>query len=119
MTTATPTMTRSDERTWAALAHLSPFLGWCTGLGFWIAPLVIWLVYKDSSRYVAEEAKQALNFQINTLIWVVIATVLLFVGIGIVLFPIIGVLHVALPIVAAIKASEGSGYRYPLTIRFL
>jgi len=41
-----------DDRTWAMLAHLSPLVG----LGF-IGPLVVWLIYKDKSPFVADQAK--------------------------------------------------------------
>lgn len=48
----------ADTRTWAGLSHL---LGGI--LGF-LAPLVIWLVFRERSHVVDTEAKRALNFQI-------------------------------------------------------
>jgi uncharacterized Tic20 family protein len=48
-----------DEKTMAMLAHGLPIL-----VGFW-APLIIWLLKKDQSPYIAEQAKEALNFQIT------------------------------------------------------
>ena len=46
----------SDQRLWATLAHIGPIILWV------IAPLVIWLVYKDRGRYVEDQSKEALNF---------------------------------------------------------
>lgn len=48
----------ADTKTWAGLSHL---LGGI--LGF-VAPLVIWLVFRERSHVVDGEAKRALNFQI-------------------------------------------------------
>ena len=64
----------SNERTMALLAHLLPLLGF----GF-IAPLVIYLVKKDDSDFVADQAREALNFQITLFIGFIASVVLMFV----------------------------------------
>jgi uncharacterized Tic20 family protein len=56
----------SDERTWAMLSHLSVLLNLVTGFGGPIAAFIIYLIYKDRSRYVAYHSLQAAIFQ---LIW--------------------------------------------------
>lgn len=56
----------SDERTWAMLAHLSVLANLVTGFLGPVVALVIYLVCKDRSRYVAYHSLQALIFQ---LIW--------------------------------------------------
>ena len=61
-----PPLTPSDERTWAMLAHLSVLLNIVTGFLGIIAALVIYLVYKNRSRYVAYQSMQSFVFQ---LIW--------------------------------------------------
>ena len=55
----------NEEMTVAALAHASVILGVVTGglAGVAIA-LVLWLIYKDKSRYVAFQAMQALVLQL-------------------------------------------------------
>ena len=61
--TDTTTLTQ-EERTLAALAHGSVLLGAVTsGLGGILAALVIWLVQKEKSAYVAFQALQALVYQ--------------------------------------------------------
>lgn len=111
--------TPSNERTWAILAHLSGFLGYFTGLGHIIAPLVIWLVHRDQSPLVEREAKEALNFQLSMTLYSIIAGVLCFVLIGFLLLPAILLLDVVCMIIAAVKVSEGATWRYPLTIRLV
>ncbi len=61
-----PPLSPEDERTWAMLAHLSILLNLFTAVIGVVVPLVIYLAYKDRSRYVAYQAMQAFVFQ---LIW--------------------------------------------------
>jgi uncharacterized Tic20 family protein len=56
-------LTSSEERTWAMLAHLSILLNLVTAFLGVIAALVIYLIYKDRSKYVANQALQAFVFQ--------------------------------------------------------
>jgi hypothetical protein len=59
----TTTLTQ-EERTLAGLAHGSVLLGAMTsGLGGILAALVIWVVQKEKSAYVAYQALQALVYQ--------------------------------------------------------
>ncbi len=54
----------NEEMTAAALAHASTLLGFATGgLAGVAAALLIWLVYREKSKYVAFQAMQALVFQ--------------------------------------------------------
>src|SRR3972149_2217660 len=56
----------SDEHTWAMLAHLSVLANLVTGFLGPVVALIIYLVYKDRSRYVAYQSMQSFVFQ---LIW--------------------------------------------------
>lgn len=100
----------SDEKTLALLSHVLTFF-----FGF-VAPLVIYLVKKDESPFVAAHAKESLNFQITITI---VAILLIITVIGILLLWIIVLIALALVIVATIKASEGKLYRYPATLRLI
>jgi uncharacterized Tic20 family protein len=108
------------------IAHLSALSGLITGFGAIIGPLVVWLIKKDSMPYVAAEAKEALNFNISWMLWGFVlggaAFVLAFIFIGFLLVPVLIILGIAwmiLCIVAGVRANDGRGYRYPLTIRFV
>lgn len=100
-----------DDRTWAMLAHLSPIIG----LGF-IGPLIVWLIYKDKSPFVADQAKEALNFNLAVLIAALICAV---TCIGIILLPVIGIGALIYQIMAGIEANKGVWYRYQYTMRMI
>jgi uncharacterized Tic20 family protein len=102
-----------DDRNFAMLAHL---LGIFTGF---LGSLIIWLVKKDESPFVAQEAKEALNFQITMVIGGLIAYVLSFILIGLLLFPVLYILNIIFCILGAVAASKGQGYRYPFAIRLV
>lgn len=106
----TPT---SDERTLAILSHIL-----CLVTAFW-APLIIYLLKKDDSKFVAAHAKESLNFQISLVIYAIISSLLIVLLVGIVLLILLGLASVVLIIVATIKASENKLYRYPFTIRLI
>jgi len=103
----------SDEKLLIIACHLSGFIG----VPF-ILPLIVYLVKKEEPGPVAAHAKEALNFHISLIIYFAIAAVLLVVGIGFLLFPLIGLAWFILSIVAALKASDSIFYRYPACIRF-
>jgi len=120
----------SEERTWAMLAHLSILLNLVSGFLGVIAALVIYLVYKDRSRYVAHQAMQAFLFQL--IFWagggLLIGLMWAFVGalsailIGILLIPfalILTFIFLLLPlgalvygIVGALQCANGEDFRY-------
>jgi uncharacterized Tic20 family protein len=112
--------TSSDDRLWAMLAHLSFLLTYVVGLSF-LAPLIIWQVYKDKSPFVAEQAKEALNFQLATLVANAALGIgaLVTCGISVFLIPVVLVGATVFCIMAGVAANRGERYRYPYTIRFL
>lgn len=116
-----------EERQWAMFGHLSSLLGALVtgGLGIFIGPLVIWLIKKETMPFVDDQGKEALNFNITFAILgvaLLILTVITF-GIGALLTLPVGlaaaVAWLVLTVIAAIKASEGVSYRYPLTLRLI
>jgi uncharacterized Tic20 family protein len=111
----------SEERTWAMFTHLSALVGIVVGVGFigWLGPLIIFLVFKDRSAFVAEHGKTTLNFQITMFIANVIAFLLWFVLVGFLITAAIYVVVIVFSIIATVAASRGERYVYPLTIRFI
>lgn len=117
---ATPPGLTSNEKMWAMFGHLSAFTGWIgIPFGNLIAPLIIWQVKKETMPFAAEQAKECLNFQISMTIYAAICFVLMLVFIGFLMLAALYVINLVLLIIAAIKANEGTAYRYPLTIRFI
>ncbi len=109
----------ADEKTWAMIAHLSWLVGFIIPFGSVLGPLVVWLIKKDTMPFVAEQGKEALNFQITVLIAAIISFILMFVFIGIILIVVVGLGALVLSIIAAIKAQNGEDYRYPWALRLV
>ena len=120
----------AEERQWAMFAHLSALLGRLLtsavgGWGFFLGPLVIWLMKKDTMPFVADQAKESLNFNITVTAIFLALMILGFItlGIGFVialpLMFIVGIAALVLIIMAAVKANDGVRYRYPFTIRLI
>jgi len=106
-------MRPDEEKIWAIAAHLGPlFLGL-------IAPLVVWLVFKDRSPFLDRTAKEALNMQISYLVYGAVAGFSLFLLIGLVLLPVVLVAWFVLMIVATIRVASLEDYRYPAIIRLV
>jgi len=90
------------------------------GILFGFVPaLVIWLVFKERGRFVDEQAKEALNFQIIWNIALIIASLTFVILIGIVLFPLVYIGGVIFMIMAGMAANKGQAYRYPVNVRLI
>jgi len=114
-TPATPAapLSDSDARLYATLAHAGIII-----IGF-VAPLIIWLIGKERSRFVDEEAKEALNFSILIAIAYVVGWITSFLFIGFFILLAAWILTLVFCIQAAIKANKGESYRYPLNWRII
>ena len=111
-----------DDKNLAVLAHLLPLLGFVMpGLNM-VIPLVIWWLKRDKSTFVEHHAREALNFQITFSLLCVLWSVLTVFLVGWLLLPLVPVvLIVALLFMfrAAMKAGNGSFYRYPFTVHLV
>ncbi len=109
-----------DACNWAMGCHLIALVGLLgNGLGFLVGPLIVWLVKRDDHPFINEQGKEAVNFQITMMGAAILCVPLIFIAIGIVLLPLIGIFDLVMTIIAGIKASNGEHWRYPLTIRFV
>lgn len=118
--TVSPASPTQDERTWAMIAHLSAFAVFVFPLGGnIIAPLIVWLARRDTSAFVDAEAKEALNFNIAVSLGWIVSALLTFILVGIPLAVILFLGWLVMIIIAAIRASEGIGYRYPVSLRLV
>jgi len=100
----------SDQKTLEVITHI---IGLFT---YFIGALVIMLVSED--KEVKKHAKNALNWQLSMIIYSIISIILVFIIIGILLLIAIIVLNIIFCIIAAVKASEGKLWKYPLSIQF-
>jgi uncharacterized Tic20 family protein len=82
-----------------------------------LVPIVMYIAKKDESPFVRHHSLEALNFHITVWIASVVSLVLILVVIGIFMLIAIVIGFYVLSVVAAIAASRGEWYRYPMTIR--
>lgn len=109
-----------EDRQLLMLTHLSQLLFMFTAVGGIIVPIILWQLKKDEVQYMDEQGKEIVNFQISLFIYYAIATVLVFVLIGIPLLGVLALINIIFPIIYGIKANNGERIiRYPLTIRFI
>lgn len=106
----------SDEQTWGILTHAAGLAGFAVPFGNILGPLLVWLIKRDESRFVDENGKAALNFQLTWTVGIIVVSLTLLIGIGFVLVPIVILAWLVLVVVAMIRASDGQVYDYPLTI---
>ena len=108
-------VTDKNARQWAMLCHLAGLAGIVIPfVGGIIGSLVLWLLKKEEHPFIDEQGKEALNFQITLLIYIVGAAI---ISAGILAFPV-GIAGLVLVIMATIKANEGQHYRYPKGTNF-
>ncbi|RMH91155.1 DUF4870 domain-containing protein [Lysobacter pythonis] len=109
-----------EARQWGMFAHLAALAGLLIPVvGNVIGPLVVWQAKKDTMPFVDDQGRESLNFQITVVIALAVSFLLLFVGIGFFLLPVVGVVALVFTVIAGIKASEGVSYRYPFTLRLI
>ncbi len=120
-----------EERNWAVMAHLCGLLWLAGGPGLLFAPfgslalftllgpMIIWRSKGQQLPFVAEQAKESLNFQITVFLLAILFAALGIILVGFVLLWILGLVDLALVIIAALQVSEGRSYRYPFCLRLV
>lgn len=116
----------ADERTWAMLSHLTILVNIPTGFLGLVLALVIYIAYKDRSKYVSYQAMQSFLFQLiwwigggvlTAAVWV-ITGVLSAILIGICCIPfalvvsIIPIAALVYGVVGAIACNRGEPFKY-------
>jgi uncharacterized Tic20 family protein len=106
-------------RNTAVAAHPSTFAGLIVPFGSVIGPLTVWLTRRDRHPFIDQAGREALNFGITIAIYgsVLLVAALTLVGIPLLVLGVVAWVVVAS--LAAVKASQGQTYRYPLTLRLV
>jgi uncharacterized protein len=106
-----------EERGLATITHLSGLAGYIIPFGGVLVPIIIWMV-KSESPVISSIAKQAVLLNVAVFL-LVIGTAILWITL--ILIPVVilfwialAIAALALPIVGAIKAGQGTYYRYPI-----
>jgi uncharacterized Tic20 family protein len=117
---ASGTAPTENERTWGMLAHLAALAGLVIPLiGNVLGPLAVSIARSDQSPFVAAHAREALNFNISVTLAALVCTLLMLVFVGFLLGSALFIAWLVMTLIAAIKASEGAAYRYPLSLRLV
>ncbi len=102
------------------MTHLSQLLDLITGFGGFIVPLLLWITNKEKVYSMDIHGKSIINFQLSMFLYAILAIPLILAfGLGILLLIGIGLLCFILPIINAVKASNGEDPDYPFSINFI
>jgi uncharacterized Tic20 family protein len=107
-----------ETNNWSLILHLSVLSGFVVPILGLAVPIAIFLLKKDELPGLVPHAHVVFNWIISVLIYAVISSILILIGIGILLLIALWILSLVFPIIGAIKASEGEVWPYPLSIRF-
>jgi len=112
--------TSPADRTYATLMHLMLPIATVSVLPMIFGPLIMWLIKKGESGYIDDHGKEALNFNISILIYLILCGVLVLArGLGLFLMPIVWLFAIIFSVIAALAANRGEVYRYPACVRII
>lgn len=101
-----------NEKQYAMLIHLLQIVGI-------LIPLILWLIKKDSSKFIDDNGKIVINWFLSCLIYGIAGAILSLVFIGTFILMALGICHLIFLILGSIKANNGELWPYPLSIKFL
>lgn len=105
---------KREDKNLLVLIHITGLL-----TGF-IVPLVLWSSQRDHIIGMDKHGKAAVNFQLTSLLYLIIAFILGFMCcLGFVTIPIWFIYAYLFPIVSAVNTSNNKDPYYPLSIKFI
>lgn len=126
-TALAPPPATMDDKNLAVITHIATIAAavFTAGVLDIIVPAVAYFVFRDHSRFLKDHVKHQLNFQLTNLLVAIAAVVFSVVTFGfglVVALPAIAlyfVMDIVCSIRAAMAASRGEDYEFPLTIDFI
>lgn len=117
-------LVKSEEvRRWGMWLHLSVLANFVLPVLGAVAPIAVWLLKKDEAPGLQVHARNNINGMVSYLGYGAVLTVLSAIPfLGALFWPaiaVLGVLGVASPILAALKARKGEAMSYPLALPLL
>lgn len=107
-----------DDKLWATAAHVAGFAGYVFALGQYIAPLVLFFMFKEKSKFVAFHALQSLFFQLLVLVAGTLSGLLTHLLVGYLLLAVVAIAAIVYPILIARRAFVGEWAEYWLVGRW-
>jgi uncharacterized Tic20 family protein len=109
-----------DACTWAMLSHLSGALViFGVPLLHILGPLAIWLWKGKEYPFVADQGKEAFNFQISMGLYGLVGWMLTIILIGWLILGVLIIVNLVFVIHATSKSKRGETYRYPFNLRLI
>ncbi|MFI6574794.1 DUF4870 domain-containing protein [Nocardiopsis sp. NPDC050513] len=102
-----------DDRQMAFFAHVGG------GILGWIVPLIIYVIKKDDSPFVRQQAAAALNFQLVMLIAYVVSGLLMIVLIGYLIWIAALIFSIVMGVRAGQAANQGQPFTYPFNVTWV
>jgi uncharacterized Tic20 family protein len=140
-------MTTQNEKTNAALLHLSAFAKYLIPFAGIVVPLIIWQTKKHQSQYIDENGKSVINFHLSIFVYSIVIAIIIgifflntiigyiqlenagqnVVPVDLITTAIIGaavlgiwtIAEFILIILGSVRANEGTVYKYPFSISFI
>ena len=110
---------KNDDNLLAALCHFSILLGIVIGPMVIFVPLVMWLIEKDTSKFIAFHAKQCFFYQLSVLVILtgmsITAGILMFILVGFFLIPVIvftGMAALVYGVIGGVLVLQGKDFKY-------
>ena len=98
---------------WLVLMHLSSIVP------IVVVALAIWVWKRGDDSRVAVQGVDVLNFQMSMWLYLMLASLSVFVLIGLLILPLMGIAISVITIVNTLKVAQGHDYRYPFSIGFV
>ncbi len=117
-TPSTSGVTPAATPTYLMFMHLSQFAGYIVPFAGLVVPIVMWLTKREDPE-IDRHGREIANWMIFEFIMAAVFGLLALVIIGIPFLIILGVLAVVCPIIAAVQASSGGFFKYPMFFRVL
>jgi uncharacterized Tic20 family protein len=102
-----------DAKTFAMLCHLLGIFAILVGA------LIVWLIKKNDDKFVDDQGKEALNWQITFIIGCFVGLITRFIGIGNIIIVALWICNLIFCIMGAVKANGGQLNRYPINLRLI
>ena len=106
-----------NKHSFLPLMHLSQFSGVVIPFLGFVVPVFLWISCKEDEE-VDRHGKNIMNFMVSWAIYYVIAGLLCFLLIGVPMLFLLGILHLIFIVKAAMQASKGEYWEYPMSFRF-
>ena len=107
-----------SQDTYCMLIHLTQFCGYIIPIAGMIIPVLLWQINKSDYFMVDEHGKVVANWILSSLIYKILFFILCFLLIGIPLLYLLILLEFIFIIIGAIRAKNGTVWKYPFSISF-